>query len=74
MLTVSDVRHGNGPLEAPANSSIDTLGLSPARVLNPHKPVRLVPSELLCSLLDHIKLVDRLNSTHGYAVQGCLRS
>lgn len=63
-LTVSDVGHGEAPLEAPAHASIDTLGLPPAGVFDPHKPVRLMPGELLGPLLDHIELVDGLNSTH----------
>lgn len=63
-LTVSDVGHGEASLEAPAHASIDTLGLPPARVFDPHKPVRLMPGELLGPLLDHIELVDGLNTTH----------
>jgi len=63
-LTVSDVGHREAPLEAPAHASIDTLGLPPARVFDPHKPVRLMPGELLGPLLDHIELVDGLNTTH----------
>lgn len=63
-LTVSDVGHREATLEAPAHASIDTLGLPPARVFDPHKPVRLMPGELLGPLLDHIELVDGLNTTH----------
>ena len=72
--SVSDVGHGKATLESPAHTSIDTLGLPPARVLDPHKPVRLMPRKLLVALLDHIDLVDGMNSTHGYAVQGLLWS
>lgn len=64
-LTVSDVGHREASLEAPAHASIDTLGLPPARVFDPHKPVRLMPGKLLGALLDDIELVDGLNTTNG---------
>lgn len=64
-LTVSDVRHGQASLEPPAHTSINTLRLPPARVLDTHKPVRLMPRKLLGALLHDIGLVEGLNSTHG---------
>lgn len=69
-LTVSNVRHGQASLEAPAHAAVDTLGLPPARVLDPHKAVTLMPRKLLGALLHHIDLVQGLYTTHGCAVGG----
>ena len=63
--TVTDGGHGDGTLEAAADASINTLGLPPGGVADADELVRLMPGELLGSLLDDSLLYEGGGSGHG---------
>ena len=62
---IADGGHGDGTLEATADASINTLGLPPGGVADADELVRLMPGELLGSLLDDSLLVEGGGSGHG---------
>jgi hypothetical protein len=62
--TVTDTGHREGSLETTTDTSINTLGFAPRRTADSHKQIRLMASELLCSLLDNRLFVDRSRARH----------
>jgi len=62
--SVANIGHGEGTLEATADTSINTLGLSPGGVADAHEKVRLMPGELLGSLLNDAFLVEGDGTGH----------
>jgi hypothetical protein len=64
--TITDTRHRNGTLKTTTNTSINTLGFAPRGITDTHELIRLVASELLCSLLD-----DRLFVEWGWTSHDC---